>query len=70
MKNIYVIVLVTYDYYRFQENLGASTSLKKARAMANNQAKERDGIPVIEDAEKSQAMRHNEEHHIWIEKHR
>lgn len=26
MKKVYVVVLVTYDYYRFQENLAVVTS--------------------------------------------
>lgn len=28
-KLTYVVVVVTYDFYRFQENIAATTNLKK-----------------------------------------
>lgn len=70
---IYVIVDVTYDYYRFQDNLAATTSLKKAIELAEKFAgdlsvERRVFIPVVEDAEKSKAMRHDEVQHIWIQR--
>ena len=67
---IFVIVLVSYDYYRFQDNLGATASLETAREIAAREAKERGyvfDLPVIEDAGKSQDMDSPETRHIWIE---
>lgn len=69
-NSIFVVVLVNYDYYRFQDNLGASTSIEKAREIAAQKAKEYgyDGdLPVIEDAEKSSDMDSSETGHVWIE---
>ncbi len=34
MKTLYVIVHVSYDHYRFQDNIGATDSLAKARKFA------------------------------------
>jgi len=64
---IFVIVDVTYDYFRFQENLNATTSLKEARKMAKAAAAERD-CPVAETTEASDGWDKPEVRHIWIEK--
>lgn len=64
MKPIYVIVDVTYDWYRFQDNLGATPNLKRARKIAAEAAK---GRPVVEDVRESQNMDEPETKHILIE---
>lgn len=72
---IYVVVLVTYDYYRFQENLGASMSPSKARNLcrAFKQGKTHlyGGNPemvVVESMEESDAFNDPETPHLWIQK--
>jgi hypothetical protein len=69
-STIFVIVWASYSNYRFQDNLGAATSLEAAREIATREAKQRGcggHLPVIEDAEKSQDMDLTETPHIWIE---
>jgi hypothetical protein len=66
----FVVVRVSYSNCRFQDNLGAATSLEAAREIATREAKQRGRgghLPVIEDAEISQAMDLTETPHIWIE---
>ena len=67
---IFVIVLVSYDFYRFQYNLGATASLETAReiaAMESGKGEYGGDLPIIEDAVQSQAMDAPETSHIWIE---
>jgi hypothetical protein len=67
---VFVVVMVSYDYYRFQDNLGATTDLDAARAIAARESESRgyDGpLPIIEDAVQSSNMDSPETRHIWIE---
>lgn len=71
-SSLFVIVHVTYDYYRYQFNIGASTDIDTARKIAINYKKEKeyDGeppLPIIEDKDKSSDMDSPETNHIWIE---
>lgn len=69
---IFVIVEVTYDYYRFQENRGAATDIETARAIAAEQAVIRgyrdEALPVIEESVESSGCDYSERAHIWIER--
>ena len=68
---IFVIVEVTYDYYRFQENRGAATDIETARDIAAREAEKlkRGGepLPILESAGESGNMDSPETCHIWIE---
>lgn len=64
---IFVVVDVTYDYYRFQANVGATTDLEQARKIAAHYA-QRDSLPIIEDGEVSKSMDDPESPHLWIER--
>ena len=68
---IYVIVRVTYDYFRYQDNEGASADLdearKIARAAAVRCARDDDPWRVIESEEESRSLDDAETAHIWIE---
>jgi len=64
---IYVIVSVTYDYYRFQENIGATTDFSEAKRIAEEYAKKAEIGDVITDAEHSRNMGEKEARHVWIE---
>lgn len=46
---IYIIIEVTYDYYRFTENLAVATSQQRAEELAKQIAKERLN-PYVEEA--------------------
>jgi hypothetical protein len=61
---IYILVLVRYDYYRFQENIYAHTNKEKVFEFINNH---RDKLPVYEYTEESAILRENETEHWWIE---
>jgi hypothetical protein len=65
---IYVIVNVSYDYHRFQDNIGAATSLESARKIAQDYASQEGNIPIVEDAKASLNMGGFETRHIWIQK--
>ena len=67
---IYVIVDVSYDYYRFQENVGAATDLNEARRAAEAYVKNTwpHNLPIVEDAQQSKSMDDSEAGHVWIER--
>lgn len=73
-KPVYVVVSVSYDYYRFQENFYASTDIEQARAYAGELSEKQTysfgehNIPIIEDEEKSYSLDEQETRHVWIEK--
>jgi len=71
-QEIFVIVRVEYDYYRFQENLAASTDIEEARKLAVKFSEERIGwssiFPIIESEKESLNMNEKEIRHIYIEK--
>ena len=67
MRAIYVVVDVSYDYYRFQQNLGAFTGFDAANKFAEQRAALSKLTVLYTDAE-SKAMDHSEASHIWIEK--
>jgi hypothetical protein len=74
---IYVVVNVTYDYYRFQTNLGAFTDLQQACDYAMKYAKSKqlttaNGftyplLQITKDPLESEAFDEMEENHIWIQ---
>ena len=69
-ETVYVVVSVSYDYHRFQNNLLATTNIVAARAVAAVAARgyARHGtLPVIEDVVVSSNMNDDETNHILIE---
>ncbi len=69
---IYVLVYVSYDYHRFQDNVYASTSKKKCINWYNKNKHTYESIlnpdlPLITDENKSQDMWDKEIHHFWLE---
>jgi len=69
IRLIYVVVHVSYDYYRFQENLGAAAAIKDARRIAKEQVSSlKMNLPVIESEDESRKQDNAEGQHIWIEK--
>jgi hypothetical protein len=63
-KRIYVVVAVSYDYYRFQDNLVATTSKQTAEKIA---AKKANGRPIARTVTQSKAYDDGETPHIYIE---
>lgn len=68
MKDIYVLVLVHYDYYRFQENLYVGTEeqcMKKIDELFTN-------YPIYkydnEDTELAKKLKREEKQHYWLQK--
>lgn len=68
MPDIYVIVYVSYDHYRFQENMGATTEMEDARSIAKKALVEQGEMPIIECGIESLECDSTERRHIWIEK--
>lgn len=69
-ETIFVVVLVTYDYYRFQTNLAATRSFDQALQIAKAEAGKRSAhgeFTVTWSAEESANMDDQEKRHIWIE---
>ena len=67
--DIYILVEVSYDHYRFQENLMASSSKKDLLDFAKSEYPNLDvydyiyqNDPIIDD------LSYREVHHLWIEK--
>lgn len=67
-QRIYVIVHVTYDHHRFQENYGASQHPALATHIAKEvqRVKERQ-LPIIRNSAVSWAQDKAEKEHIWIQ---
>lgn len=72
---IYIVVDVTYDYYRFQENKFASNSYKECcEWIAERIKKDKDtfrwwyvNIDYKKDSEKMKELDQSEQCHYWIE---
>jgi len=64
-SKIFIVVLVTYDWHRFQENLYASTDYKDCLKWIDNYKLK---LPIIEEEEDSFDMRDFEIRHLWIQK--
>jgi len=68
---IFVVVFVNYDWYRFQENIGAATDIEVARKLANDYVEgyvDLTDLPVIEGDLESSNLDDSETPHIWIQK--
>ena len=65
MHKIYIVVEVTYDYFRFQKNLYATTDLTQAREFTASVAV--NGRMVTESEEVSQQMDDPEIQHYFIQ---
>jgi hypothetical protein len=61
---IYVLVLVTYCHYRFQDNIYAHTEKEKITEFINNY---KDSLPVFEYTEEPDELWCNETKHWWID---
>jgi hypothetical protein len=78
---IYVVVNVSYDYYRFQENVGAALDIETARNIAKafrDKPKQigkslhyfNRNLEIVEDHDESWGQfRDRERNHIFIETH-
>jgi hypothetical protein len=77
---IYVVVFVSYDYYRFQENVGATLDIESARKIAedlresprhigNSEYYPYRDLQVIEDPALSFGQSSDERNHFFIETH-
>ena len=66
---LFVVVWVDYDWFRFQSNFGASITIEGAREIARDAAEKKPyaDLPIIEDRERSFGMDTSEERHIWID---
>jgi len=76
---IYVVVDVSYDYWRFQKNIGAALDIETARNIANafrekpkrvlnSEYYPNQELEIIEDQGQSWGPLHeNQSHHIFIE---
>ena len=65
----YVVVEVTHDYYRFQENIGVAHSIEYAWTIAFNHRKKlnRDDILIVTRTVDSLKLSESEKDHINIE---
>jgi hypothetical protein len=68
---IYILVHVTYDWHRFQENIAASRDLLgMTRAIEKFQKNNKGNyiFPIARTQKESQAFDSKEVCHLWIEK--
>jgi len=64
---IYILVEVCYDYYRFQDNVGADTD--KARLISNyNNLNNFEIVEYEADSKEQKGFDDAEKRHLWIEK--
>ena len=73
MNTIYIVVLVTYDYFRFQNNLYASLSKEDClKFIEKENKKEHNPMPVYEykneNSKKADKLCASETRHFWIQK--
>jgi hypothetical protein len=72
-ETVFVVVVVHYDHYRFQENVGATADVEMARSIASKEAVKnmtrgsREPLSVIEDEVESAAQDQQKNDHIWIQ---
>ena len=68
MKEIYVLVLVTYDYFKFQENLFVGT-LEQCKEEINRLFT---NYPIYtyenEDTDLAKQLKKEEKQHYWLQK--
>jgi hypothetical protein len=76
---IYVVVEVSFDYYRFQENVGVALDIESARKIAEAYREKprrvgnslhyfNRGVEIVEDRELSYGqLQENEHRHLFIE---
>ena len=61
---IYVIINVSYDYYRFQNNVGVARTYEEAMAVVSSLDLK---LKITSSLKESNALRENEEEHYYIE---
>jgi hypothetical protein len=68
---IFVVVYVSYSYYRYQENVGAASDFESAKVIAQRESVDKGSrthaLPIVESYEESAALDSLETGHIWIE---
>lgn len=68
---IFVVVYVSYSYYRYHENVGAAVDFESAKAIAQRESVEKGSrghaLPIVESYTESAALDSLETGHIWIE---
>lgn len=69
--NIYIIVLITYDYYRFQTNLAVTLTREAAQTEAQKLI-DADGLdmPIVDDESSPSTCDYNVDQirHVYIER--
>ena len=66
-SKIFIVVLVTYDYYRFQDNLYANTNKKDCIKWAKEMIYNNTSLPVILTKKTSELKDDPEITHLWIQ---
>ena len=67
-KSIFIVVLVSYDWYRFQQNLYANNNQKDCIEWAKNyNKKENENLPIIRISKMSDNLDNRETGHLWIQ---
>uniref|UniRef100_A0A6M3JJD0 Uncharacterized protein n=1 Tax=viral metagenome TaxID=1070528 RepID=A0A6M3JJD0_9ZZZZ len=68
-ERIFVVVLVTYDYYRFQTNLFASTDKKECIKFCKkyNKGREEQYLIVLKEKNSTLIDTSSEVRHLWIQ---
>lgn len=66
---IYVIVKVSYDHYRFQENLDATCQRNEAKRIAKLESDIREVVvrEYLPESPEQMALDRDETPHIWIQ---
>lgn len=67
-ETIYIIVEITYDWFRDQVNLAATTNWEKAIELATTKANSRSHNRVAKSEEESADYDDSQSAHIWIQK--
>ncbi len=67
-QEIFILVNVTYDHFRFQDNLFASTSRDECYKFAKDNYKEKLIFDYEWDSQESEEYDDRELNHLWIQK--
>jgi hypothetical protein len=73
MQQVFVIIHVTYDWYRFQNNRAVALTMKSAQDQAEHYRAKRHprdhDMPIVATREESASFDQPETEHIYIETH-
>lgn len=65
---IYIVVHVTYDYYRFEDNVGVADSWLKAKDFCNEEYPNLQIYEYIIGDDEYRYLRDIEQEHLWLQK--